>query len=75
MLPGLMPNGSKRRARPFGVISLPPFESAHGIAERFLAHAIGSVRGVYDRHAYLEEKWQAFDALAAEVASIVGGQP
>jgi hypothetical protein len=42
------------------------------IAERCLAHAIGGVRGVYDRHAYLEQKRQAFDALAAEVERIVG---
>jgi integrase len=34
------------------------------VAERCLAHAIGGVRGVYDRHAYLEEKRQAFEALA-----------
>jgi integrase len=42
------------------------------IGERCLAHAIGGVSGVYDRHAYLEEKRQAFDALAAIVARIVG---
>jgi integrase len=42
------------------------------IAERCLAHAIGGVSGVYDRHAYLEEKREAFDALAAEVERIVG---
>jgi integrase len=45
------------------------------IAERCLAHAIGGVRGVYDRHAYLEEKRQAFEALAALVARIVDPQP
>jgi integrase len=42
------------------------------IAERCLAHAIGGVRGVYDRHAYLEEKKAAFDALAALIERIVG---
>jgi integrase len=42
------------------------------IAERCLAHVIPGVRGVYDRHAYLEEKRQAFEALAAEVERIVG---
>jgi integrase len=41
------------------------------IAERCLAHAIGGVREVYDRHAYLEEKRQAFEALAKMVAGIV----
>jgi integrase len=43
------------------------------IAERCLAHAIGGVRGVYDRHAYLEEKRAAFEKLAALVGEIVGG--
>jgi integrase len=43
------------------------------IAERCLAHAIGGVRGVYDRHAYLEEKRAAFEALAGLVARIVTG--
>jgi integrase len=40
-------------------------------AERALGHAIGGVRGVYDRHAYLAEKRAAFEALAATVASIL----
>ena len=44
---------------------------APDIAERCLAHAIGGVRGVYDRHAYYEEKKQAFEALAALVDRIV----
>jgi integrase len=42
------------------------------VAERCLAHAIGGVRGVYDRHAYLEEKKAAFDALAGLIERIVG---
>jgi integrase len=41
------------------------------IAERCLAHTIGGVRGVYDRHAYLEEKRAAFERLASLVQSIV----
>jgi integrase len=45
------------------------------IAERCLAHSIGGVRGVYDRHAYLEEKRQAFEALAGLVQRIVDPQP
>jgi integrase len=45
------------------------------IAERCLAHTIGGVRGIYDRHAYLEEKRAAFEALAALVARIVDPQP
>jgi integrase len=42
------------------------------IGERCLAHAIGGVREVYDRHAYLEEKKAAFDALAALIERIIG---
>jgi integrase len=41
------------------------------IAERCLAHVIGGVRGVYDRHAYLEEKRHAFEALAGQIDRIV----
>jgi integrase len=41
------------------------------IAERCLGHVIGGVRGVYDRHAYHDEKRHAFDALAAMVDRIV----
>jgi integrase len=41
------------------------------IAERCLGHVIGGVRGVYDRHAYLDEKRLAFEKLAALLESIV----
>jgi integrase len=41
------------------------------IAERCLAHKIGGVRGVYDRHAYHQEKKRAFEALAALIEHIV----
>jgi integrase len=44
-------------------------------AERCLGHVIGGVRGVYDRHEYLEEKRRAFEALASLVARIVDPQP
>ena len=40
-------------------------------AERCLAHKIGGVRGVYDRHAYHAEKKHAFQVLAAQVERIV----
>lgn len=40
-------------------------------AERAIGHVIPGVRGVYDRHAFLDEKAQAFEALAAEIARIV----
>jgi hypothetical protein len=45
---------------------------APDIAERCLGHAIGGVRGTYDRWEYLEEKRRAFEALAALVGEIVG---
>jgi integrase len=44
------------------------------IAERCLGHVIGGVRGIYDRHEYLEEKKRAFEALAAQIERIVNPQ-
>jgi integrase len=41
------------------------------IAERTLGHTIGGVRGVYDRHEYLEEKSAALAKVAAKIKSIV----
>jgi integrase len=41
------------------------------IAERCLGHAIGGVRGVYDRHPYIEEMRHAFEALANQIERIV----
>jgi integrase len=43
-------------------------------AERCLGHVIGGVRGIYDRHEYLEEKARAFEALAAQVQRIIDPQ-
>lgn len=40
-------------------------------AERALGHTISGVRGVYDRHAYAEEKRRAFEALSAQIARVV----
>lgn len=40
-------------------------------AERALGHVIPGVRGTYDRHAFLLEKTQAFEALAALVGRIL----
>ena len=37
------------------------------IAERCLGHAIPGVRRVYDRHHYLPEMRQAFEALATQI--------
>ena len=41
------------------------------IAERVLGHAIPGVEGVYNRHAYREEKGQALRQLAALIEAIV----
>jgi hypothetical protein len=40
------------------------------IAERCLAHSMGTIRGTYDLHAYYHEKRQAFAALAQMVLTI-----
>jgi integrase len=41
------------------------------VAERCLAHTISGIRGVYDRHSFLEEKRVAFEVLAAQIRQIV----
>jgi hypothetical protein len=41
------------------------------IAERVLGHAIAGVEGVYDRHAYDDEKALALKALAALMERII----
>ena len=41
------------------------------IAERCLGHIVTGVRGVYDRHAYYDEKKRAFEALAAQIERIL----
>jgi len=43
------------------------------IAERTLGHVIPGVEGVYDRHAYFEEKGEALAALAKLVERILQG--
>ena len=44
------------------------------IAERCLGHAIGGVRGVYDRHQYIDEMRHAFERLASLIETIVHPQ-
>ena len=44
-------------------------------AERVMGHAIPGAEGVYDRHAYFEEKAIALEKLAALVEQIVHGAP
>jgi integrase len=43
------------------------------VAERTLGHVIQGVEGVYDRHAYFNEKGEALAALAALVKRILEG--
>jgi integrase len=44
-------------------------------AERTLGHTIGGVRGIYDRHAYFDEKAIALGKLAALIDTIVNPPP
>jgi integrase len=41
------------------------------IAEKCLGHVAGAIERTYDRHAYLDEKREAFEKLADEVAKAV----
>jgi hypothetical protein len=41
------------------------------IRERVIAHKIGGVEGVYDRHDYRDEKYAALKMLAAEIDRVV----
>jgi integrase len=45
------------------------------IAERVMGHAIPGVEGIYDRHAYFDEKADALAKLAALISDIVNGSP
>ena len=56
------------------MISVPPSSVDADIAERCLGHVIGGVRGVYDRHSFLEEKRIAFQKLAALIERILNPQ-
>jgi integrase len=46
----------------------------HDVAERCLGHTIAGVRGVYDRHRYIEEMRIAFEKLATQIDRIVHPQ-
>src|SRR5215510_12254244 len=41
------------------------------IAERCMGHALPGVRGVYDRHRYLDEMLAVFEALAAQIDAVL----
>jgi integrase len=40
------------------------------LGEMCLGHALGGVRGIYDRHSFEREKSEAFEALAAQIRRI-----
>jgi integrase len=44
---------------------------SHDIAERCLGHAMPTIRGIYDRHRYIDEMRHAFEALSAQIERIV----
>ena len=44
------------------------------VAERYLGHVIGGVRGIYDRHEFHTEKARCAESLASLVARIISGQ-
>jgi integrase len=45
------------------------------VAERVLGHTIGGVRGVYDRHEYIDEKRDAVERLSKLIAEIASPPP
>jgi integrase len=45
------------------------------VAERCLGHVIGGVRGIYDRHRYVEEMRAAYERLAGLIGRIVNPAP
>jgi integrase len=55
--------------------NLPKLGITPDTAERVLGHTIGRVRGVYDRHAYDEQKRHALEAWARHVETLIGGKP
>jgi integrase len=44
-------------------------------AERCLGHVISGIRGTYDKHDYVAERRQAFEALAVQIDRIIDPQP
>ena len=44
------------------------------VGERCLGHVIPGVRGVYDRHEFVEEMRHAFESLATQIARIIDPQ-
>jgi integrase len=57
------------------ILSRKALHVSHDVAELCLGHELpgGLVRKTYDRHAYIDEKAEAFDKLASEIDRIVSG--
>ena len=58
------------------ILSRKALHVSHDVAELCLGHEPlpgGLVRKTYDRHAYIDEKAEAFDKLASEIDRIVSG--
>jgi integrase len=70
-MPGWTLHDLRRSAR--SLMSRAGVLSEH--AERVMGHAIGGVEGVYDRHAYFDQKADALKRLAALIDSIVHPRP
>ena len=66
-MPGFLAHALRRTAR--SLMSRPGRSSDH--AERVMGHAIAGVEGIYDRHAYRDEKADALAKLAALIELIV----
>jgi hypothetical protein len=69
-LPGWVIHDLRRTAR--SLMSRAGVPPRH--AEMALGHVVAGVEGVYDRHRYLDEKQQAFEALAAQIDRILNPQ-
>lgn len=67
---GWTPHDLRRTART--LMSRAGMSSDH--AELCLGHVLTGVRGTYDRHAYYQEKAQAFERLAEQIKAIVDAQ-
>ena len=48
--------------------------TAPHIAEKCLNHKIRGVEGIYDRHAYFDERMEALTTLAAHIAPMANGE-
>jgi integrase len=66
-LPRWTPHDLRRSAR--SLMSRAGVNPDH--AERALGHKIPGIRGVYDRHAFVDEKRHAFEALAMQIERIL----